>query len=181
VGVSDVVATMRRRLSAGGSAIVRWSPLPRADEGAQSRVGMLAPLLVQAIALVFVVRAARPLFAPLFAEREPRPLPNVEPPGIRFGLDEKARKEIFAELATAEAAERARAISQNTWNGHLWSREDDRGWHERVLARAIAQRRGISLTQVFLVLDEGIRNHWPDKDGKPLAATTPPLDLRTVW
>jgi hypothetical protein len=76
---------------------------------------------------------------------------------------------------------RKEGIEKNTWNGHIWSREDDRGWGERVLARSLAQKYGISLTQVFLVLDEGIRKKWPGPDGNPLPATVPPLDLRPTW
>jgi hypothetical protein len=45
----------------------------------------------------------------------------------------------------------------------------------------MAGKYRISLTQAYLILDEGIRNKWPGPDGTPLPATTPPLDIRTTW
>jgi hypothetical protein len=71
------------------------------------------------------------------------------------------------------------AIAANTWKGHLWSREDDRGHYERVKMRELAARYEGTLTQMYLILDEGIRNKWPGPDGQPLPATTPPWDPRT--
>src|SRR5207244_5059803 len=66
----------------------------------------------------------------LLDTKPPIPLPSQEFPGDKFRLSEDRRKEIFKELATAELAERKRAIEGNTWQGHQWSREDDRGWYE---------------------------------------------------
>ncbi len=172
----------RRLREALRSRLVATTHAPRPDELPRSRIAVWARLMVHAVAIVVLVKTARETFRPLFIVPQPAPVavtsPGVGAPGIAFELDEKTRKEIFAELASAELAERKRAIAQNTWSGHLWSREDDRGWQERVLARAIAQRRTISLTQVYLVLDEGIRNKWPASDGKPLPATAPPVELR---
>jgi hypothetical protein len=101
--------------------------------------------------------------------------------GTFVHLDEATRKAIFAELAAAELAERKRAIAQNTWNGHAWSQEDDRGHYERVAARAAAAKYRVSLSQIYLVLDEGLREHWPSPEGAPLTATTPPLSIRSTW
>ena len=60
--------------------------------------------------------------------------PAEEIDDYKFRLPERTRREIFAQLAAAELAERARAIQANTWKGHTWSREDDRGHYERVAA-----------------------------------------------
>ena len=115
---------------------------------------------------------------PLLTAKPPLPIPTEEVDDYRFRLPERMRREIFADLATAELAERARAIAANSWNGHLWSREDDRGHYERVAVRAAAARHRVSISQVYLVLDEGIRERWPGPDGKPLPADTPPLNIR---
>lgn len=140
----------------------------------------------------WAIRIAATIFAAVFCWRKvvlathilvtahaPAPIPTEEIDDYRFRLPEHTRKEIFEDLATAELSERARAKAANTWNGHLWSREDDRGHYERVAARAAAAKYKISLTQVYLVLDEGIREHWLAPNGEPLPATTPPLNLRS--
>jgi hypothetical protein len=169
-------------LSAAQELVVRHSPLPRPQEAAKSRVEVISTIAVQVIALAVLYTTVDSTLKPIFTEPRPLPIRPVGPqPGMRFELDEKTRHEIFAELAAAEEAERKRNIEQNTWQGHLWSREDDRGVVERNLAKAIATRRNISLTQVFLVLDEGIHDHWPGPDGKPLPATAEPLNLRVGW
>jgi hypothetical protein len=146
-----------------------------------SKAAWVARLTVTLIALWFVVRKTSALVGPLVNAHPPPPIPNEEIDDYRFKLPERTRREIFTELATAELAERRRAIQGNTWNGHLWSREDDRGHYERVKVREVAARHKISLSQVYLVLDEGIRSKWPAPDGQPLPATTPPWDPRTVW
>ena len=120
--------------------------------------------------------------AQLLHAKPPAAIAVEDAPGEKFRLPEPVRREIFAELATAEIAERARAIAANSWNGHVWSREDDRGHYERVAARSSAAKHRVALAQVYLVLDEGIRERWPGPDGKPLAATTPPFSIRTnTW
>ena len=43
----------------------------------------------------------------------------------------------------------ASAIAQNTWNGHAWSREDDRGHFERVEVRRLATKHKLSISQVY--------------------------------
>ena len=55
------------------------------------------------------------------------------------------------------------------------------GAQERALAQSLATRHGLSLSQVYLILDEGIRDKWPGPDGEPLIATTPPQDPRDTW
>ncbi|MGZ3417271.1 MAG: hypothetical protein ACXVEE_05355 [Polyangiales bacterium] len=165
-----------------GAAIVRLSPLPRDSEGPRSRASVLFAIVVHVVAGGIAIASAREALRPILSEPRPASVrPTGPAPDMRFELDLKTRKEIFAELAAAEVAERKRNIEQNTWQGHLWSREDDRGVQERTLAKSIAARRGISLTQVFLVLDEGIHEQWPGPDGKPLPATAEPLNLRVGW
>jgi hypothetical protein len=119
--------------------------------------------------------------APLMVANTKTPLNGDEYEGHRYGMTLAERQAIFADLAAVEIAERQRAIAQNTWGGHAWSREDDRGWKEMTAARRIAAERKRSLTQIYMVLDEAIRERWPGPDGNPLPPTTPPLDPRTTW
>jgi hypothetical protein len=146
-----------------------------------SKAGWILRVAVTLVAAVVLTRTVSALVGPMMKTKPPPVLPSEELAGDRFRLNEAERKEIFREFATAEIAERARGINQNTWNGHLWSREDDRGYIERTTARAAAARHHCSLSQVYLVLDEGIRQKWPGPDGKPLAGNTPPFNPRTTW
>lgn len=146
-----------------------------------SKVGWIVRAAAVVAATVFLWNRVVVATKPLLTAKPPAAIPTEEVDDYRFRLPERTRREIFEELATAELAERARAAAANTWNGHLWSREDDRGHYERVAVRAVAAKYRVSLTQVYLVLDEGIRERWPGPDGRPLPATTPPLNIRSSW
>lgn len=152
------------------------------SEKPSSRAGWIVRILCVLVALTVLSRKFNATVGAQLLKAKPTPVvPTEDMPGFKFRLSEDERRKIFAELATAELAERKRAIDANTWQGHAWSREDDRGWYERVAVRQSAARHHVSLTQVYLVLDEGIREHWLAPDGKPLPATTPPLNPRTGW
>jgi hypothetical protein len=163
-------------------ALLRWAldlgepslpaPPPR------SRLATIALIIVHGASMALFVAAWQRSGAMIMAAPAPPPIP-LPTATTRFGLTEEQRRAIFHELAAAEQAERARAIAQNTWGGHAWSREDDLGYVLRDRARALATRYGVSLTHVYLVFDEGVRNRWPGPDGQPLAATVTPLSLRT--
>jgi hypothetical protein len=146
-----------------------------------SKLGWFVRISGTLAGIVVIVNTVLATAGVLLETKPPTPLPSQEFPGDKFRLSEERRKEIFEELATAELAERKRAINQNTWQGQLWSREDDRGWYEAKAVREAAQRHGLSESQVYLVLDEGIRNHWLAPNGEPLPGTTPPLHPRTTW
>ncbi|HVH47784.1 MAG TPA: hypothetical protein VM925_35855 [Labilithrix sp.] len=145
----------------------------------ESKLGWIVRGLAVGIAVLLLLGRVNAATKPLLSAKPPAVIPTQEIDDYRFRLPERTRREIFRELATAELAERARAIAANSWNGHIWSREDDRGYQERVAARAAAAKHKVSLSQIYLVLDEGIRERWPGPDGKPLPATTPPLDIRS--
>ena len=170
-----------------GRLVTEWKKLrpyfSLLDFGAapSTRVAWVVRICVFSFAAVVLWKRISVTVAPLLNAKPPTPIPSEEIEDYRFRLPERTRREIFAEIAEAEQAERAHAIQKNTWNGHLWSREDDRGHFERVLFRQLAKRYNISLTQVYLVLDEGIRARWPGPDGQPLPATTPPLNPRPTW
>jgi hypothetical protein len=153
------------------------------DFGAKpsTRVAWMVRLVVVILSLGALWRRVDVATAPLL---EAKPLPRVPSEEIedyRFRLPERTRREIFLEIATAEISVRARAVQLDTWNGHPWSREDDRGHFERVELRRLAKLHDLALTQMYLILDEGIRGRWPGPDGEPLPGTSPPLDLRSTW
>jgi hypothetical protein len=146
-----------------------------------SKAGWILRVVVTLVGAFYLYRNVNTLSGPMLSTKPPTIIPSEELPGDRFRLSEAERREIFKEFATAEIAERQRAITQNTWQGHAWSREDDRGYIERTTARASAAKHKVSLSQVYLVLDEGIREKWPGPDGKPLPGNTPAFNPRTTW
>ena len=146
-----------------------------------SRVAWAVRVAVLSFAVVVFYKRVGSTTAPLLDAKPPNPIPSEEIEDYRFRLPERTRRELFLEMATAELADRRRAIEQDKWKGHLWSREDDRGHFERTTLRQMALTHRLSLSQLYLILDEGIRNHWPGADGSPLPATTPPLDPRSTW
>lgn len=153
------------------------------DFGAKpaSRISWLVRIAVLSFALVVLYKRTNVATAPLLNAKPLPFIPSEEIEDYRFRLPERTRREIFTEIAEAELTERKRAVEHDKWRGHLWSREDDRGHFERVQFRTLATKYKISLTQVYLILDEGLRGHWPGPDGNPLPATSPPLDLRSTW
>ena len=147
----------------------------------RSKAGWAVRVAVTVAGAFYLWHNVNALAGPMLSAKPPPVIPSEELPGDRFRLSEAERREIFKEFATAELAERNRAITQNTWQGHAWSREDDRGYIERTTARASAARHHVSLSQVYLVLDEGVREKWPGPDGKPLPGNTPAFNPRTTW
>jgi hypothetical protein len=149
-------------------AIAAWTDPERATR-THLVAWAVASLIATLYGAVWVVRTARPITS----EPPPAAVLDYEPNGVRFGLDAAARKEIFAELAAAEPAARAGGIAG--FPGLPWSQEDHRCAFERETARNLAVKRGVPLTVIYLVLDEGIREKWPGADGKPLTPKTVPL------
>lgn len=175
------MSAWQRVVERAREVIVRSAPLPSDREGPRSRVAILSVIAVHVVALGVLVGVTRKAVQPILSEPGPARIRAEGPGDQRFELDEKTRKAIFAELAAAELAERKRHVDGNTWQGHLWSREDDRGWQEHTLVRTLASRHGVSMSIIYLVLDEGIHARWPGPDGKPLPANAEPLNLRTGW
>ncbi len=164
-----------------GDRFRQWIDAADFEAPARSASGAWIRLLAWAASLSLLAWVVNGVVGPLAEERNRSAFGPDAYDGYRYGMNAETRKAIFDELASAERAERHRAIEQNTWQGDLWSREDDRGYQELTLARALSTKYGVSLTQVYLVLDEAIREKWRGPDGEPLPATTPPLRPRSRW
>lgn len=91
---------------------------------------------------------------------------------------EQTRRALFDELVREEPAARDRA--RDDWAHHRWSQQDAFGAFERDRASTLAAQKGLTVQDFLLVVDHGLRLHWPGPDGKPLDVTTVPLKPRAM-
>ena len=162
----------RKRLEQARELADAWLPL----HGIHTRRQLLVSLGWRSLTLVVAVVVTAHVTAPIWSTPEPLPLPRDGADGTRFGLPEAERRAIFARLANQEPV--FRRMARARFGTHAWSVEDDRARMEKDTVRTLARKHGINLSQVYLVLDEGIRKRWTGLRKKPLPATTPPLDRR---
>ena len=131
-------------------------------------------LVTFAFACSFTVKTVRPLFS----KKPPKPI-AADAEGSRFGVSDAVRHAVFDEIAAAEPS--AIANGKSSFPGMPWSAEDHRGAFERQTEAAVMRKHHLSMTQVYLILDEGIRNHWPGPNGQPLNPHTVPLEPRRKY
>jgi hypothetical protein len=158
-------------------AAVRWlaGEAPARAARRAFLVGACFSLLTLAYALTSAWRMIEPLAGGV------QPAVPADHGDERFGVPLALRKEIFQMLAEAEPEARVESARRFAGPGLEWSAEDDRASHERRKVAELAARFGLSITQVYLILDEGIRAHWRGPDGKPLEARTVPLNPRRKY
>jgi hypothetical protein len=161
--------------------IHRWVELVNFERSPRWNWAFQAHIVAWILGTLFFASVLRSTLRPITTSHEATALGGDSYEAHHYGMVLEKRKSIFAEFAETEIKERQRAIDQNTWGGHAWSREDDRAHAEMVLARKLAVRHGLTLTQIYMVLDEGIREKWPGPDERPLPPTTPPQDPRSTW
>ena len=105
----------------------------------------------------------------------------TSPAGVRFKLTEAQRRRIYEEILKGEPADRVESTKIS--EAAVWNRNHDDRFHEyewRRIAGAAA-RHGIPAWEAYLMLDEGMRAHWPPPPGvdvyldeAPLGAHHPP-------
>jgi hypothetical protein len=139
---------------------------------------LLAQVAISTLALVAAFFVLASVTGPVRAPPPPPELPS-EAQGdlpMRFGVSLVDRRIIFSELVASEPDARARA--RDIFPGEPWSMEDDRAASERDAARSLAASRGINVSIVYAILDEGIRAKWPGRDDAPVDAHIVPLKPR---
>lgn len=102
---------------------------------------------------------------------QPTPLSPPPPEAPR-------RRPLFDELTRDEPQERERA--KDDWAHHPWSQQDAFGALELDRVSRFSQRQNVTKQALFLLIDDGLRSHWPGPDGKPLVTTTVPLKPRPM-
>ena len=142
-----------------------------------TRANRLVRVALTAGALVAGGNEALVITRGIWSAEVPAPLP-ADAAGSRFGVAEETRRQVFNEIAAEDPAGRERA-REHFPADQVWRREDDRSASERDTVRGLAASHHLNVTQVYLILDEGIREGWPGADGKPLNPKTVPLLQRS--
>jgi hypothetical protein len=134
--------------------------------------------------------AAVLLWAVIVDRRHPAPTASAEitgPERTRFGLSEARRREIFQALVLGEPIDRG--VAERESETAIWNRNHDSFFHQHEWRRVpqVCRQHGIPTWLGYLILDEGIRSHWPPPPGvtiyaddAPLAQKTRPLGQRRV-
>ena len=92
--------------------------------------------------------------------------------------DPSTLRPLFDELVREEPGARDRA--RDDWAHHRWSQQDAFGAFEHERATQLARDKKLSEQDLLLVIDHGLRAHWPGPDGQPLDVTTVPLKPRAM-
>lgn len=145
----------------------------RVWENASPEKRWAARVLLEGVGLAVAMAYAATVTHPLRTGPAPGVLPTAPD---RLGIPEQKRRAIFTDLAVDEP--RARRESAEKFPGDAWSIEDERAAHERDRARELAGTHKVSVSAVYLILDEGIRAHWLAPNKKALDATVVPLKPR---
>ncbi len=113
------------------------------------------------------------LIWPIITADAIQPISMEETVGLSHGKTLAQRRQVFRSMVAPWRQDEKTA--RRMFAGQPWSIGDHRANLERRHARQVARKYRIPLQVVYLILDEGIRNHWPGPDGHPLPAITPPL------
>jgi hypothetical protein len=146
----------------------------------QSKRTLLIAVALSVLSFLYAFRDLRALARPLTHAKPLAPLP-ADVGTTRWGVPIETRRQIFAEFAAAEPTSRAEGTKAFPGAALAWSAEDHRGAYERNKARDLASKYRLSLSQIYLCLDEGIHERWPGPDGKPLDPHTVPLHPRRKY
>ena len=99
------------------------------------------------------------------------------PPYAR-ALDDAERRSVYAQLAIDEA--RLRKQAEHDWPTDAWSQDDAFHNLEYKRAKQIAGPRNMSVQDVLLSMDEGMREHWPKPTNIHQKPTVPPCRPRPI-
>jgi len=159
-----------------GRRAMSWLLEPSARPRSRREVTVLGAIQVMAliVAAQTIWKASKPLI-----KAPPVPEVPADKPGERFGIKDQVRRDIFAEYAAADPQHRLNG--KTSFPTETWSAEDHRAAFERQLSASLASKYNLTLTQVYLVLDEGIHEQWPGPDGKPISPFTVPLKPRRKY
>jgi hypothetical protein len=153
-----------------------WAWIPRAPRPVNRRQLVVA-LVVRATLFALSVGVIVYVTHPVWSAAALAPVPRDAAGDVRFGLPVSERRAIFTRVVRGEPG--YRRLAESRFAPHAFSVNDDRAWGEMHDARALdREREDLTLSQIYLILDEGIRRRWSGPNGQPLEATVPPLDPR---
>lgn len=168
-GVGPEPLAMWRRAA---RLVLRWY------EGAPSRgrADLIFRVVLSTLALVMALSWGARHYWPLLKPAA-RPVTQSLDEATRYGLPTARRKEIFNFMASREPAAIAAGVRQ--FPTHAWSQQDHRAHIEHDNAKRAERQFGVSLSTIFAIMQEGIRNKWrATPTSEPLIPTIIPLDPR---
>ncbi|MCA9523889.1 MAG: hypothetical protein KC609_23130 [Myxococcales bacterium] len=133
---------------------------------------------VQVIALLLVLAAASWIAAATVQRQRVRRVPS-DTAGSRFGVPLEQRRAIF-DLVTGKAL-RWRAEVRRRVPDNPYYRELEFHLRLRRFVRRLARAKSLDPTQVWLIVDEGIRRHWKTPRGKGFEPVIEPVKPGTRW
>lgn len=158
-------------------------PRPALSSDGRVRAGLAWGVFVASVLIVL-------LWALIVDRKNPPPAASAEitgPERTRFGLSEARRREIFQALVLGEPIDRA--VAERESETAIWNRNHDSFFHQHEWRRVpqVCRQHGIPTWLGYLILDEGIRGHWPAPPGvtvyaddTPLVPKTRPLSQRRI-
>ena len=153
-----------------------WAWIPRAPRP-ENRRQLVVALVARAALIALSVGVVIFVTHPVWSAPPPARVPPDAAEDVRFGLPVAERRAIFTRVVRGEPG--YRRLAESRFAPHAFSVNDDRAWGEMHDARALDRERDdLTLSQIYLIVDEGIRRRWPGPNGQPLQATVPPLDPR---
>lgn len=136
--------------------ITVWSLLGSND--VDSRIGFLLHQLIRLVFLCVAIIWGVLQFAPLLESREGDTITDPSPNApARYGLSLADRQAVFLEIAQAEVNRIAR-LKKSRRRGHALAGRAASLEHRTLLR--IANRRGLHVSIMYAILQEGIENHW---------------------
>lgn len=89
------------------------------------------------------------------------------------------QRQLYREFAAAEPSMRAAAAAN--FPGDAWSQDDDFHNREQALLRHVALREKVSVTELLMWLDRGMRERWPLPEGVVVRPTAAPCRPRLEY
>ena len=93
-----------------------------------------------------------------------------------FGVPRPERERIWRDISGHDGE--WRRAGREAFPRHPWSQHDHYAAFLLQHMTMLAARKGLSISQVALIFDEGVHNQWPAPNGKPVDATWVPLQPR---
>jgi hypothetical protein len=94
-------------------------------------------------------------------------------------MNDRQARQVYFDVTAKEPDERRDAALR--FAGSAWSEQDDFHARERGMVRAVANGRGVSVSNVVFALDRGMREGWPTGGGVAVSPKVIPCRPRLLY